>query len=64
MSLSRRGEARWDFTEERAFLMKGWGEKRRNWLQKGRGSTAGQVLGCQSKLGMGNILMLAKERNE
>lgn len=32
-----KGEARWDFTEEKAFLAKGQGEKRRNWLQKGRG---------------------------
>lgn len=44
-----RGEARWDFTEERAFLTKGQGQERRNWLQKGRRITAGQVSGCQSK---------------
>lgn len=54
MSLSR-GEEKPDFTEERAFLTKGQAEKRRNWLQKGRGLTAGQVSGCQSKLGMGNV---------
>lgn len=49
-----RGEVRWDFTKQRALLMKGQGEKRRNWLQKDRKLTAGQVFAAREN-GMGNV---------
>lgn len=43
-----RGEVRWDFTEERAFLMKGQGEKRKL-AAEGQETHCWAGLGCQRK---------------